>query len=93
MALAYEVGLTPEQFWGMTAREFLLCIEGYSQRQKEDMRKRAWEVSLIMAATLGRDAPTAAQLLGEETTTFVPEVSSPEEFKEYMRKRKLEAEP
>ena len=81
------MGLTSDQFWRMTYREFGLYIEAWNHRTKDDMRRRAWEAAAIINHSWGARV-TPAGLLGEEVIQLeAADFSNPEEFKAHMRKR------
>lgn len=47
--LAYELGIRPREFEGMQPGEFWLVLEAHVRRQKEQDRRAAYFVSILMA--------------------------------------------
>ena len=60
------LGLLPDEFWSLTPREFRNMMDGYKKRQDGEWQRTAQLASWIMAAQLGKKAPTADKLLGKD---------------------------
>jgi DNA polymerase IIIc chi subunit len=50
LAIAFFVGIVPDQFWAMTFREFAACLEGHRRREELDIEKRDWELRTHLSA-------------------------------------------
>lgn len=60
------LGLKPTEFWRTTLAEWRTMLDGLHQRERGDMRKRAWELShTLIAAGCKAEHVTVAKLLGE----------------------------
>lgn len=85
--MAFRAGILPDQFWRMTLRDFIFCISAWGENEREDMRRRAWQTSWLLAAQLGSDAPNMDELLGVPRQLEDFSDRNPEQIREHMRKR------
>lgn len=44
------MGLSPDEFWRLDLREFLLLAEAWCERKEDDMKVRIWSMAHLMWA-------------------------------------------
>lgn len=59
-------GLTPDQFWELTEREFVNMAEGFRMREDIEWRRAATTARWIMSVHAGKKTPTVDKLLGKD---------------------------
>ena len=82
-------GLTLDQFWSLTPREFRLVLRAKKLQQNLDLELLAWHAKNVMNVHLPRGKQmTIDKLLGRSEKPAIA-YSSIEELKEDMRRRKM----
>lgn len=76
-----QMGIQPEQFWALNARQFMDCWEGFQRLERADMRKRAWELCYIISPWTKRKL-TPQDIWSEEPQDAPRVITSAEEFHE-----------
>lgn len=85
--MAAAVGITPDQFWGLTPHELKLYVQGIGERRDDDMEALAWLQANIMNVWASKGKRVKASDLYRRRRARRPEFSDAESFKAYMRER------
>lgn len=63
---ALRIGLSHDEFWGLTPKEVSMSIEAFNRNKEEELQIVAWAVSLIVSYTGRLKKPiTPDKLLGK----------------------------
>jgi hypothetical protein len=68
LILALEIGLTVQEFWDMTPREFSFAVEAENRRRKAQNHRDAWLVWHTEALRRTKKMPSLKKLAGEAET-------------------------
>ena len=67
--------MSHETFWGLTPKEIYELVEGYNQREENEMQKLAWHAANLMNVHLKKKV-TVKKLLGKEKQMTTAQMES-----------------
>jgi len=86
--MAFRIGLTPDQFWSLTPKEFRLAIEAFKQKEETTEWRMAVLMSTLTAPHLKKPIKPKAFIRGNQPVQF----QSADQFNEHMRTQKQRAD-
>lgn len=87
--MAGSIGITPDQFWGLTPYELHLYAQGVGEKRDRDMSALAWMQANLINVHIGKGRKVRAEQL-YRSRDAAPEFLDAASFNAYMRKRKGE---